>query len=224
MVMPTWPTTASTLHSSAAARKTSRRPQPPRTAHPDPAKRLEQWRRGGGGSPDVEWLDVVTDEDLATPPPGPPWSAPTWALPPEGADPTVYVPDYEHYDDAPRGSLPPVDNLPDSWGPVTPMNLNKYGTTVVTLTTRLLFAFGWLVVDAEWVMGIVRGAHGHEWGEFFRRSGAMTGGATERLMAAYLTWWAYPNPAASNHWLGAPNSRTSHRRGRARTAMRQWPG
>ena len=57
-------------------------------------------------SPEVEWLDVLTDEDPATPPPRPPWRAPTWALPDPGADPTIYVPDHEHYDNAPRGSLP----------------------------------------------------------------------------------------------------------------------
>ena len=148
----------------------------------------------GGGSPDVEWSDVLTDEDPGTPPPRPPWRAPTWPLPAEGADPTIYVPDYEHYDDTPRGSLPPVGNLPDSWGPVTPINLYNYRTTVVTLTTRLPFAFGWLVGDAEWSMGIVCCAHGSEWGDFFHRSGAMTEGATSRLMAAYLTWRGIPLP------------------------------
>ena len=147
------------------------------------------WNNGAGGdSPVVEWLDVLTDEDPATPPPRPPWRAPTWALPVERADPTIYVPNSEHYDDTPRGSLPPIGNLPDSWVPVTLMNFNDYRTTVVTLTTRLPFAFGWLVGDAEWSMRIVRGAHGGEWGNFFHRSGAMTPGATERLMAAYLTW------------------------------------
>ena len=145
------------------------------------------WNNGAGGdSPDVEWMDVLTDKDPMTTPPRPPWRAPTWALPVPGADPTIYVPDNEHYDDAPQDSLPPIKNLPDSWGPVTPMNLNNYRTTVVTLLTRLLFAFGWLVGDAEWAMGIVRGAHGGEWGEFFHCSGAMTAGVTERLMAAYL--------------------------------------
>ena len=74
-------------------------------------------------SPDVEWLDVLTDKDPATRPPRPPWRAPTWALPDPGADPTIYVPDHEHYDEAPRGSLPPIGNLPDSWGYVTPTNL-----------------------------------------------------------------------------------------------------
>ena len=146
----------------------------------------------GGDNPDVEWLDVLTDEDPATPPPRPPWRAPTWALPDQGADPTIYVPDYEHYDDAPQGSIPPIGNLPDSWSSVTPMNHNNYRTIVVTLTTRLPIAFGWLVGDAKWAMGITRGAHGGEWGEFFHRSGAMTPGAAERLMAAYLTWRGIP--------------------------------
>ena len=68
------------------------------------------------------------------------------------------------------------------------MNHNNYRTIVVTLTTRLLIAFGWPVGDAEWAMGIASGAHGGEWGEFFHCGGAMTPGTTERLMAAYLTW------------------------------------
>ena len=148
----------------------------------------------GGESPDVQWLDVLTDEDPATAHPRPPWRAPIWALPDPGADPTIYVPDYEHYDDAPRGSLPPIGNLPDSWGPVPPINHKNYRTMVVTLTTRLPIAFGWLVGGAEWAMGIARGAHGAEWGKFFHRGGAMTPGATERLMAAYLTWRGTPPP------------------------------
>ena len=106
----------------------------------------------------------------------------------------VYVPDHEDYKDAPRGSLPPIGNLPDSWGYVSPTNENNYRNIVVTLTTRLPIAFGWLVRDAEWAMGIARGAHGAEWADFFHRGGAMTPGATERLMAAYLTWRGIPPP------------------------------
>ena len=68
------------------------------------------------------------------------------------------------------------------------MNHNNYRIIVVTLTTRLPIAFGWLVGDAEWAIGIARGAHGAEWGDFFHCGEAMTLGATERLMAAYLTW------------------------------------
>ena len=74
------------------------------------------------------------------------------------------------------------------------MNHNNYRTIVVSLTSRLPIAFGWLVGDAEWAMGIARIAHGGEWGEFFHRSGAMTPGVTERLMAAYLTWRGIPPP------------------------------
>ena len=102
-------------------------------------------------------------------------------------DHTVYVPDHEDYNDAPRGSLSPIGNLPDSWGYVSPTNQNNYRNIIVTLTTRLLIAFGWLVGDAERAMNIARGAHGAEWADFFHRGGAMTPGATERLMAAYLT-------------------------------------
>ena len=74
------------------------------------------------------------------------------------------------------------------------MNHNNYRTIVVSLTTRLPIAFGWLVADAECTMGVARGAHGGEGGEAFHRSGAMIPGATERLMAAYLTWSGIPPP------------------------------
>ena len=37
-------------------------------------------------------------------------------------------------------------------------------------------------------MRIARGAHGAKWRDFFHCGGALTPGATERLMAAYLTW------------------------------------
>ena len=45
-------------------------------------------------------------------------------------------------------------------------------------------------------MGIARGAHGAEWGDFFHRGGAMPLGAIERLMAAYLTWRGIPPPGS----------------------------
>ena len=123
-----------------------------------------------------------------------PWRARTWALQDPDADPTVYVPDHEDYNDAPRGSLTLIGNLPHSLGYVSPTNQNNYRNIIVTLTTRLSITFGWPVGDAEWAMGIARRAHGAEWGDFFRRGGAMTPGATERLMAAYLTWRGIPPP------------------------------
>ena len=43
-------------------------------------------------------------------------------------------------------------------------------------------------------MGIARGAHRAEWGDFIHRGAAMTLGATEMLMAAYLTWRGIPPP------------------------------
>ena len=50
-------------------------------------------------------------------------------------------------------------------------------------------------IDAlGWAMGIVRGANGGKMENFLHRSGAMTKGATERLMAAYLTWRDIPLP------------------------------
>ena len=103
------------------------------------------WARDAGDRPDVKWLDVLSDEDPATPLHRPPWRTPTWALPVEGANPTIYVPDYEDYNYAPLGSLLPVANLPDSWGRVSTKCLNIWRTTVVTLNARLPFTFGWLV-------------------------------------------------------------------------------
>ena len=43
-------------------------------------------------------------------------------------------------------------------------------------------------------MGVARGAHGAKWGDFFHRGGVLTPGATEMLMAAYLTWRGIPPP------------------------------
>ena len=74
------------------------------------------------------------------------------------------------------------------------MNRNNWRVTVLTLTTRLPFTFGWLVGDAEWAMDVIRGAHGHEWGDSFRCSGGMVEGAPHRLIAAYLTWRGIPFP------------------------------
>ena len=51
------------------------------------------WNNGAREeSPDVQWLDVLTNEDPATPPTRPPWRAPTWALPDPGADPEFKSP------------------------------------------------------------------------------------------------------------------------------------
>ena len=45
------------------------------------------WNNGGGGCPDIELMDVLTDEDPTTRLPRPPWRAPTWPLPDPGAGP-----------------------------------------------------------------------------------------------------------------------------------------
>ena len=178
----------------------------------------------GGDSPDVTWLDVIREESPAAPPPCPPWRAPTWALPDGEEDPTIWIADCEHYGGVPRGSLPPVGNSPDSRGLIGPMNRDNWRTTVLTLTCHLSFTFCWLVGEAERAMGVVRGAHGHRWGYSFRRSGGMTEGAPERLMAAYLTWRGYPSPADSCQRRVVPTNHSSHHRSSARMAMRQWPG
>ena len=144
-------------------------------------------------SPDVQWLDVLTDEDPVTPPPRPPWRAPTWALPDPEPDPTIYVSDHEHYDNAPRGSLPAHGNPPDSRGYVTPTNLNNHRTIVVTLTTsRSPLAGWWGMRNGQWALPAAPMAPSG-W-DFFHHGGALTPGATERLMAAYLTCRSIPPP------------------------------
>ena len=158
------------------------------------------------------------------PPPRPPRRAPTWALPDGEADPAIWVPDYENYCSVPWVSLPPVGNLPDSWGPIGPMYRDHWRTTVPSLTTCLLFNFGWLVGDAEWAMGIVGGAHGNEWGDFLHRSVGLVEGAAKRLMAAYLTWRGIRLPRRLMPVARAPNNHSSHRCSWASTAMRQLPG
>ena len=142
-----------------------------------------------GDSPDVTWLDVLGEEDPAAPPARPSWGAQTWALPDGEEDPTIWVPDYEHYSGMPQGGLRLVGNLPDSWGPVGPMNRDSWRATVLTLTTRLPFSFGRLVGDVEWATGVVPGAHGHEWADFFRRSRGMVEGAPKRLMETRKPGW-----------------------------------
>ena len=87
-------------------------------------------------------------------------------------DPTVWVPDHEQYGGVPRGSVPPVGNLPDGWGPIGPMNHESWRITVLTLTTRLPATFDWLVGDAEWAMGIARAPMATNGGVFSAAAGA----------------------------------------------------
>ena len=94
----------------------------------------------------------------------------------------------------PGAVYPPLAICQTVGAPVTPMNHNNYRTIVVTLTFRLPIAFSCLVGDAEWATGIAHGTHGGEWGEFLHRGGAMTPGATERLMMTYLTRRGIPPP------------------------------
>ena len=97
----------------------------------------------------------------------------------------------------PRGGLPLLGELPDSWNP-RPMNIENYRAGTLALSARLPFAFGWLVGDAEWAMGIIGCAHSQEWGDLPRRSGGLRpGDAIERLMAAWMTGRQIPVP----RWL-----------------------
>ena len=148
---------------------------------------------GGSHNADVEWLEVL--KRPAAPPARPPWRPARWQVP-AGENPTNRVPDQEPYDTVPRGSLPLLGELPRSWDS-SPMNTENYRAVTLALTTRLVFAFGWLVGDAKWAMGIIRGAHGDEWAEFRRSGGLCPGDATKRLIVAWMTWRQIPVP----RWL-----------------------
>ena len=58
------------------------------------------------------------------------------------------------------------------------MKVEKYRAVTVALSIRLPFAFGWLVADMEWALGLDRNAHGHEWGGLFFSSGRLHPGDT----------------------------------------------
>ena len=76
------------------------------------------------------------------------------------------------------------------------MNIHNYRVTVA-LTSRLPFAFPWLVGDAEPAMGLARNAHGHKWGDLLWRIGGLRPDTIDRVMAAWLTWRQTPVP----EWL-----------------------
>ena len=107
---------------------------------------------------------------------------------PQGEDPTNWAPDDKPYNTVPRGSLTPLSELPDSWDR-SPKNSENYRAVTLALTARIPFAFRWLVGNAKCAMGIVCGAHGHEWGDLLRYGrGPRPGDAIEILMPAWMTW------------------------------------
>ena len=61
-------------------------------------------------------------------------------------------------------------------------------------SSRLPFAFGWLLRDGEWAMGHARYAHSHDWGDLFWRNGGPGPDTIDRVMAAWLTWRQIPVP------------------------------
>ena len=109
---------------------------------------------------DVEWLETLAS--LAPPPARPPWRPARWQVS-YWKNPTSWAPDHEPYDRVPWGSLPLPRQLSDIWD-LNPMNIENYRAVSAPLSARLPVAFGWLLGDAEWAMGIVRGAHSHERG------------------------------------------------------------
>ena len=116
--LPTLQTGAPPLLSPAATR--NQHPHGPHAGWPERPEHLCTPRRRLRGQPHVTWLDVLGEEDPAAPPPS--WRAPKWTLPDGEEDPTIWVPDHEPYGGVPRGSLPPVSKLPDTWGPIGPMH------------------------------------------------------------------------------------------------------
>ena len=129
---------------------------------------------GGGDSQDVEWL--VTLENPLPPPARPPWRPALWQVP-AGKNPTNNAPDHQPDNGMPRGSLPLPGNLLSTWD-LTTMNVEKYRSVTVALSIRLPFAFGWLVGDREWTMGLARNARGQKWGHFFFCIGGLRPGDT----------------------------------------------
>ena len=62
-----------------------------------------------------------------------------------------------------RAAYPTPRERPNIWD-LTTMNLKSYRAVTVALSSRLSFAFGWLVKNGELAMWLARNAHGHEWG------------------------------------------------------------
>ena len=144
-----------------------------------------------GTARNVEWLEVL--EHPAAPAARPPWRAACWQLPTGEESPTNWVPERETQNTVPRGSLPRLRELPANCE-MSPMNIDNYRAIALVLTTRVAFAFGWLVGDAEWAMGIFQGSHDHEWGGFLPRRGDLLPDAHERVLAAWLTLTKIPVP------------------------------
>ena len=81
---------------------------------------------------------------------------------------------------------------------LTTMNVENYRAVTVALSICLPFAFGWLVGDGEWAMGLARNTHSHEWGDLsFRSGGLRPNDVIYRVMAAWSTWKKIPVP----EWL-----------------------
>ena len=134
---------------------------------------------------------MAGDAGGPTPPPArSPFRPARWQVP-AGDNPTNYTPNHEPYDLVPLGSLSLSGKLPSVWDP-SPMNIENYRAVTVALSGRLPFAFGLLVGDGEWAMGLARNAHGHEWGKLFVRNGDLRPDTIDRVMAAWLTWRQIP--------------------------------
>ena len=104
------------------------------------------------------------------------------------------------------------------------MNIHNYRAATVALTTRLPFALGWLVGDGKLAIGLAQNAPGHEWADFFLRSGGLRPDTIDRVMAAWLTrqqipvteWLRLVVDRAQQRPLGPPDQ--------APLEMTPWPG
>ena len=72
------------------------------------------------------------------------------------------------------------------------MIIQKYRVVTIALTTRLSFTFSWLMKGAQWAIGIVRAAQGHERGGSLRCSRGLLLYAHKSQMAAWFTWRGIP--------------------------------
>ena len=143
--------------------------------------RQKVWNDGAReDSPDVEWLDVLTDEDPATPPPPPPLARTNLGAARPGRGLHGLRPQPRRLQRRATGqSAPPLATCPT----VGATSAQRTKRTTATSSSpsppasRLPSAGWWGTRNGRWAS-----------------PAAMTRGATERLMAAYLTWRGIPPP------------------------------
>ena len=141
----------------------------------------------GWGSPDIDWLDVLTDKDPATPPPRPPLACTNLGAARPGGGPHDFLPRLRTLRRRATGQFTPHWQSARQLGPCQPHEPQQLPhhrrQPHHPPPDRLRLASGGRGMND----GHRPRRPGGEWGEFFQRGGAMTPGVTVRLMAAHLT-------------------------------------